>query len=378
MPHPITPVVEFTDPIVVPDGDDFMNDAADVVELFVQGLANRDEFIKAALELLDSRAVKNDQANTIAGQQTINSSDDTVAPIRITRAPGQDAGAFTGNGWRRAFEAACDASGGRTIILWQGNNDSGGVLAVTVNAYWQIDPPRWRQQNAAKKSFVLMFVPDGGTGLFYSVQAAGVSQWSSWPYGPDVPPLSVGGGIIAGDSVLVQKFIQTIDGKITAGDGFVAAGDGEFEYSSERTRAASPIPLGNVCGSYTKTVAGIKSNESNPGNRPAWPLRVPPGCGLGTIQIMHTKVTTDETKFYLLSRAPAWDVPTTGIVIERTVSTTTSGIQVTEIDASAISGVSGVEFFISWDRPDSGADDDEVWALRMIDWTEDGVRNEVL
>lgn len=364
MPFPLTEEIEFTSPIIVPDGDDFMDDAAEVIQALAQGLANRDAWAK---DLLDNKVVKNDQGNTITGALAIVTTDEAAPPLKIVNAP-------TGK-WRPCFEAACDASGDRKIMVFQGTDDNEGALAITVNARWQLSPQQWRQQNAAKKSFGLLFVPNG-SGLRFSVQDAGVSSWTVWP---EKGIFTAGGGGLFGADGLAALGIIHSYAKVTSQGDFETY-DGDFVRQVARARERSIIPLGDVCGAYTRTATGIKSDDTS--SAPFWTVRVPPNCTLGTIQIMHTKLNTGSTTFTLVPRTGAvWNLlapvkpATDDEVVE---SSTTAGLQITELDASALEPDPGVsELMITWDRPNDSAND-EVHQLCMVDWTELGPRAEVL
>lgn len=352
----------YSGPLIAPDGDDFMDDAADIVQAFVQVLADRISYVR-------DRVVRIDIPSTIAafGSLTINPTSNAYPAIKCTRAPGQDGSAGP---WRQILDFQLDETGGRTVTLYYGNDDSLGSFAIVVNAHWAVD--HWSRQNAAKTALALFVSPSETR---FTIKPTGAATWTTWP--TNLGDIRAGGDLLGGAQLVVASHI--VGGGEVRFPGSAVSG-GEYRYTASVPRT-SIVPIGRpCCGTYTRTATG--SIKSPSGDDVAWLIRVPRDGRFGSIEIMHTKTNTNTTTFSLRSRVGTWAgtiaAPTSSDVVTP-VTVTASGLQVTPINASSLTDLPNdtSELEIVWHRATSAADD-EVHGLRMVDWGDHGPRGEVL
>lgn len=351
----VAEVDEFTLNLVVPDGDDDMNDAADVVQAFVQGLANRTYYT-----LL--RQVRNDGDNTIAGGKlVINTSSPDIPALELFHSPGEDPD--SANPWREWTKAKLDASGARFAKLYYGNADT-GVFGVVINATWDVGAQLWLQDNSAKKSLAVFVSPNNG--LEYTEQASGVASWSSWP--------TTAGNILARGNLNAKALGSAGDCSIV----------GEYKYLGLGYKLhTSIIPIAGACGSYVRTASGsIKQGNGTP---VAWPVRLPRDAQYTIVQVKHRQASGTRQHFQIQPRfAGAWAggpvAPTTDTLVDvLSDAGTDAGVncRVTEIPINASFDNSDVELELVWLPPIAGTND-EILQIRIIDWKDRGPRGDVL
>lgn len=355
MPSLVTEIDEFTGPLTMPDGDDDMSDAADVVQAFVQGLANRSFYLL-------TRQVRNDGDSTIAnGKLVINTSSPDIPALELFHSPGEDPD--SSNPWREWTKAKLDASGARFAKLYYGNADT-GVFGVVINATWDIDDQLWRQDNSAKKSLAAFISPTNG--LEYTEQAAGVASWSSWP--------TNAGNMLARGNLTARAIGAVLD----------AAVGGEYKYSGFGYKLrTSIVPIGSACGSYVRTTSG--SIKQGNGTAVAWPVRLPRDAQYTVVQVKHRQASGTRQHFQIQPRSGgAWSggpvAPTTNTLVDvLSDAGTDAGVncRVTELTINASFDNADDELELVW-LPPIGGTNDEVLQIRIVDWKDRGPHGDVL
>src|SRR5579885_326520 len=96
----LTETATFTPTITVPEGDDDMSDAAELLEAIAQGLANRSQALKV---VTDDAARQHAGTNSFAGQQILQIADASLAPLVIDHGPRDDTHAL--NKWKSLLQA---------------------------------------------------------------------------------------------------------------------------------------------------------------------------------------------------------------------------------------------------------------------------------
>lgn len=354
MPSTVTEIDEFTAPLAVPDGDDDMSDAADVVQAFVQGLANRSFYLL-------TRQVRNDGDSTVTdGKLVINTSSPDIPALELFRSPGED---DPSNVWREWTKARLDTSGARFAKLYYGSADAGS-FAVVVNATWQLSPPLWLQDNPAMKSLAVFVSPNNG--LEYTEQASGVASWSSWP--------TTAGNILARGNLNAKALGSAGDCSIV----------GDFKYLGLGYKLrTSIIPIASACGSYVRTASG--SIKQGDGTFIAWPVRLPRDAQYTIIQVKHRQASGTRQHFQIQPRLNgAWSggpvAPTTNTLLDvLSDAGTDAGVncRVTELTVNATFDNADAEVELVW-LPPIGGPNDEILQIRIVDWKDRGPRGDVL
>lgn len=214
MAHNVIEVDAFTTPIVVPDGADSRNNAAEVVQALTQGLTNRTKHLNDHVAFRDS-------PNTFTAINAFNALVQIFQNIE-SQSLAADVGAFVvrttpaddphaGNKYKAIFGANI---GAYYVNIYSGiATGSDGQLLITINAVWDIVNQRWFKDSTGVAAYALIFDIPSATATF-SVRT-GTSTWTTWPT-PSTSTLIAGSGNFGNVSAT---------GDIVAGDDVIAADD---------------------------------------------------------------------------------------------------------------------------------------------------------
>lgn len=166
----ITEVSTFSTPIVVPEGTDSRNLAAENVEAIAQALGNRTKYIA------DNAGFKNGSTNTWQYGQAIDPA--SAATFRLTSTKTPHDHANPANKWGSIMRFAM-AAGAANIAMYVGDGTS-GQLAFTINASWNDATQQWHQEESTRPSYALIVDPTGEL-HYYKVPSGTGANWTSWP-----------------------------------------------------------------------------------------------------------------------------------------------------------------------------------------------------
>lgn len=351
----------FTSPVTVPEGDDFMDNAATVVETFVQSLVNRTYY-------LDLRTGKLANDQTWAGLNTFANITEHKKRVLLTPENGASTPLEIANpptsfgSWQK--RVALRAGSNQWIFVFTGGVGATlGSLAITYNTDW--NGTNFSQINTGEKSIALIWRYND---VRLVAQPAGTPPWSVWPQNT----VSAFGAEMLSEVFRSARMI--VDGNTDANH---ANG---FRYPGAGVSRVSPIPLGSLWGNTQINAAGhiMRAPVVAPEYDQIWiPIRVPPYCWFHAIRVHFMQLQTSQPDEFQLMRRQgyqAWvaqgSVETHGSYGD-TVAVLHSGGAATEV-------LDGYEWAYRW-KVVSG--DPAVQLNRIIgveiDWTDIGPNNRI-
>lgn len=352
MPHNLTEVDAHTTPIAVPDGIDSRSNAAEVVEALAQALANR-------TNRLNLHAALKNVANTFtAGPQEVNVTDSLLAAL-VTRTTAAD-DAASGNKWKAVLGFAIGGAGGDYVNVYAGIKTGPGQFVITINAEWNTSDQLWHQIDVSLTSFAVILLT---TGMFLSRRAAGAPAWSSWPAGAG--DLTVGGDVTAYGALAVVGAIASTSAGISA--------NGEYTFSTPRTRTNTPIPVTSSAGTNVDPTTNDLVISSGAFGEVT--LRLPVGDVINGIDVAHYQATAGQNIFQLVKRVVNYGSPgATTLVTIGTAGTGTasSGYKVTTVATGAHTILAGTEYMLLWGGVDPA---DRLQGARIASWSANGPAN---
>lgn len=182
MAHDLAEVDDFTFPITVPDGTDSRSDAAEVIELIAQGLANRTFNLISHGAFHDSPNTFTGGTNTFAdavlGHKGFTTDDASATEAALTLFTGPDSDPAPGNRWKKVIQALL-GGGAADAMMWSGLPAGTAQLLFTINARWDTSAQQWVQQTNTMHSFGMLLAHNGD--VTFSRVNSGSGPWSVWP-----------------------------------------------------------------------------------------------------------------------------------------------------------------------------------------------------
>lgn len=352
MAFDLTEVEEFTEPLTVPEGADWMDLAAETIQDLAQGLANRTRSLLARAAL---KAVQ----NTFDVGQLFAEPNGETALIRATKGP-HDQPSRPANPWKRILTGPTN-DGSAHVSLYIGDGTE-GYAAIAINAWWRASDatPKWRQDNNTRPSVLVVLLANG---LEVKRKEAGEADWTSW----DAENVGLSADYLLGQNAIIQNDVAIF------GD-FVFANDG-----GQGKQLTSSFNLRHCSGDVRLHNGAVKSLT---GDRVVWALRVPTGDKFGTLQVMHVQTTAVGDRFTVTKRTGAvWSGSITApsnTTVQTLTGAAATGTYVKSFDLSALSldwTTDDVE--LSWEPLgfSPGGEDNRVVAIRMANWRNKRPRN---
>lgn len=220
-------------------------------------IAYFDDAITSLFDLVPNIALKTLSNGFSVGQQ-INPLSATDALISSTVLPGSAI-------WLQVLQVPCDAT--RTLRLYYGASDSGGLAALVVNAHWNPGTHLWAAEDITKDSVALMLRRHPFTGqlrLAVNYRAAAAGTWATWSYAVRQTPINV------------------LDFTVLAG------------------------------GWAVGPVSGAPESAA-PSDEMVYAIRLPHGAQFNRLHILHTQTTTTPNEFNVYARNKT-DWPAIGAV----------------------------------------------------------------
>lgn len=345
MAHTITEVDAFTTPITVADGADSRNNAAEVVEAFVQALANRTKrhelhcAFKNTTNTFDDVNTFSALIEALAGIEVTNS-DASVAAL-VTRDNADD-DANASNKYKAVLGFELGASLGY-VNIYAGTAAGEAQYAITLNAVWDTTAQNWHADNTGQSSLALLFKQS--TGLQVSRRPSGSGTWTTWP-------TAAGDLAVSGDC------------KVTTGD---------FKYTSPRTRTTL-IPIIPAGGGFFSTFGTDISIDA--ADIVLVPLKMPNGAVVHTVEVMIDPGGTSAVTVKAHKRSGhTWGGSPAAPTMTTIATSTTSGgaLQVILVDFGGLTfDSSDQELWISIQGGNTG---DVIWGARAVNWTDPGPIN---
>lgn len=237
-----------------------------------------DDALSTILTLLPNVALRTTTNLFEAGQQ-INSENAQIPALASTKTPFLEDPL---NVWRGILEFPCDDT--RSFRLFYGSDDASGLVALTVNAYWNTGTYLWQAEDIAQPSFALLLKRQGIStrlSIAASERPAGAGTWPAWP----------------------------------GASGDVSAG-GDFYYETVRVRQTQLNVLAFVPLSGTWTVGAISGapEAGGAGDEMCIPfLRLPHGAFVNRIHVLHAQTSSAANELHVLARRK-FDWPAPGAV----------------------------------------------------------------
>ena len=284
MPKTLTEADLFTSPIVVPEGDDDMDDAATVVETFVQSLVNRTYY-------LNTRSGKLAGTQTWTGVNTYNEGVTvkkqlTLTPESATSTPLLIGNPTTYGNWQKRL--AMRAGSNQWVYVFTGGVGATlGALAITYNTEW--NGTNFSQINTGEKSIALIWRYND---VRLVTQPAGTAPWSVWPQNT------------------VSAFGAEMLSEIFRGARMVANGNTDadrtngFRYPSPIARL-SPVPLHSLWGNVQINAAGhiMRAPVTSAEYDQIWiPIRIPTYCSFQTVKVHFMQLQSSQPDEFQLMR----------------------------------------------------------------------------
>jgi hypothetical protein len=349
MPNPITEVDEYTaGPVVAPDGDDWMDDAAEVVELVAQVLANRTHWLKGYVD----RAVLNDDETrsvlTVPLQVDTTRVRDPL--LRSLKGPHDQSGYSTSAlPWKELVRAKnVSAADNQRSSMYIGDGVQ-GLFGFAVNAQWREDlsTGRWKQLDTGKASYFLYINAAGD--LRMSKKAAGSADWASWDTTTDcaIGAPTVNAGFLHADTIQGDTFV--LGAQVVAQTSFA------YQGVQERT---TPIKLTDFIGfSWLKTTGYLyfQDDITSDKNELCASIRVPVGATITAIRVRHAQSTSTGDRFSVMKRVNL-TVGTIAVTEEfhADANSTVSSDKVTTISPIGYEVADGDEVYFRWKLVDVG------------------------
>lgn len=241
---------EFETSITVPDGDDDMDDAANVVEAIAQRAANRTRY-------LYNRTAKLAAANLFTGQNTFNDPvfiNDTlrlgpqaadVGPLHFSRTSGHD--------YQEIITARSGTDSNDQVRLYSGiNGETQGAFYIVINAQYTVGTPStWSLVNTTKPATALI-VRNGNVRVVSKPAGVVPATWTSWQQN-DVS------NIAAFDSEMLAEVFRAAR-VLTTGPVFNAYEGVGFRYTTPIQRI-SPIPFNAIYGNVGSNGSHVRRRE---------------------------------------------------------------------------------------------------------------------
>lgn len=381
----ITEQATFDPEVVVPEGMDSRDHAAEDVESIAQRLANRTQYLKpladgAMLRDVDNTLNGNNTFNGVnGGGQTFNGDnhlngaqtiDGTLfldrrqvnEPLIQTHSTAPDAPNPSGNRWD--FTAMLKHAGGLYVHMYCGHDGGGrGAFAITVNARWDANTNQWSQQNNTLDSTALIWRYQD---MRICRKPAGTAPWSSWQTTEDnegvllVETLKSKSARVTG--TLSADAIKTTDvfphGPLEAG--YVKSTDwidvqNEVRYLTQKERShIIPITDGVNVSHYKYANQTREAVAGAPNAIAFWPIRLPVGSLLNSVWIHSWQAGATPQRFRLYAQRPTdwgseWsDIPDLELVGEQS-TTVGVGYEKTLVNCFAQVNVQADwEYFVEW------------------------------
>lgn len=351
MPHDLTDLDAFTDPVTVPDGTDTHTTLAEFIEAIAQVLANRTNY-------LNLHAALKTAANIFTNAPQEVSVDDAEAAALVQRKTCRD-DPNSGNVWKNFLGSNVGGDSGY-VNIYAGDKAGEAQFIIAINAVWSTAAQMWSQDDATSASFALLF--HQSTGLRTSKKAIGASPWATWPN-------NAGGDVsLGGDLTAFAAFLQTC----SAAFGFTVPATGDYSYAPARTRTS-------VLGGGFARAGGHNGGNgalSTDGSRAFCyvDLHNPSNATMGTFEAIHFQNTTTPGVFHLAERTIPWGAPAaaTEIYLVTYTGPGTTGYKLASMDLSGVTFDPDKEYRIIWHPGDAG---DSVEGWRMVDWQDVGPVN---
>jgi len=289
MAETLAEVDSFDADIVVPDGDDWMDDAAEVVATFASKLTNRTRYF------LNRAGFKaNDQSwaglNTFLKRVTVRATTRLTSALFLQRASDAD------DKWQLLIESQTDAAGTQRVGLYSmPYADTVGGFAIVLNA--QYDPVAgWTLIDGTKPGCALIW---RYSDVRYVAKPPGSPAWSSWPQNT----VTAFGGTIISQALQAGNVLAVGPTNSDTGKGY------RYTTSVPRT---SPIPLGELWGNTQVNAFGsIARNTGITGVADqVWiPIRVAPYCGFSEVRVQllqHQSSVPDQFQLHKRSGVDGW------------------------------------------------------------------------
>lgn len=295
MSETLPEVDEFSANVVVPNGDDWMDNAAEVVAALTQKLVNRTYY-------LNLRAGKLAAAQAWADVNTFLKT--IVAQAATIAAPALSLRRATGSAsyWQLLAEFHVDQAGTpqRVGLYTVPHGTTIGGFAIVFNAVYAVSPG-WQLIDTNQAASALIFRYGD---VRYVSKPAHSAAFAAWPQ----TAVDGYGGVFASelvqaDTVLTARAVATANTNADHADNGFRWGD------QART---SPIPLGSLYGNTQQTVLGaVGRNTSITGAADqVWiPIRIPLYCSFGEVRVQFYQfqgIASDQFQLYKRSGLGGW------------------------------------------------------------------------
>jgi hypothetical protein len=263
MSETLTEVDNFDAAVVAPDGDDWMDDAAEVVLRLAQKLVNRTYWLKNHTGKLD--AVNTWVANNIFKTAIMRSINADTASLIVERVD------VTAD-FQHAADLEAGPNMGAHVRVYTGSDGGNrGGFVVAFNAIWT-KAGGWWQPDQTQPSVALIW--RYGDVRLVGKPAATAVAWGSWPAAT----------LTAFGSLMLSEVFRAARMQVTANTNADATNG--YRYTAAQSRT-SPIPLGSLWGAVMINANGHAQRWlTYPGEPVIWiPLRVPTYCPFQAVRL---------------------------------------------------------------------------------------------